>query len=554
MLPKIWLAVALILCYGVLCGQADSLSWAADSLLIAKSYRFDFKDWAYESLSSKDKAWQPFAWEIGDLYYSGFFHLARPNLRPAMHSGFETQAFVFSPGLYHSYFSSFYGSRNDSFNANYCNKIYPFEPPLSSIHALLGDYEHRFARISLAKHGLFSYSGLGYQGELLAQNGFWADQMSAETSHKHYLSLESGKWTIEAEYADWERDIGMNELLPVYWQPTGFPIGHSYRQIFAALSHPLFRLAALHTSETARSNRFFQSLENNSTQLQLAYDNNTGVNRYRAIYEHSFNKANVRFAQSFTNERYEDKVALSFDKYMPYGVSLYADCLDWQRGKVALEAGYPLGAFTVGAYGNLLWGKDITSVTAQDIYNASGEFELLNVVIEQEQAAYLGYEWLGMQLKLAAGSKRIVQSADSPGFDQELFLPLIKIGLDAEVDWKNWGFQAAQSWTWTQFNSGLCENPEFRFAANQEVLYNLPYNNSLLGGFALQGHSGYYAANVINPVLIEASTALDLWLGFRIDDLFELSGGFKNLLSSTLYGSMPVPLSAYVELKWFYFN
>jgi len=554
MLSKTWLVVALLLCSGVLFAQADSLNWAADSLLIAKSHRFDFKDWAYESLISRDKSWQPFAWEIGDLYYGGYFHLGRPDLSPAMRSGFQNQGFIFSPGLYHAYFSSFYPTRDDACNADYRNKIYPFEPPCSSVHALLGDYEHRFAKVSLAKHGLFSYSGLGYQGDLLVQNGFWADQMSAETSHKHYLSLESGKWTIEAEYADWERDISMADLLPVYWQQTGFPIGHSYRQIYAALNHPLFRLAAMQTNETARSNRFAKTLENSSTQLQLNYDYDTGVNRYRALYEHSFNKSNLRFAQSFNNERYADKVTLSFDKYMPYGVSLYADCLDWERGKLALDASYPLGAFNFGVYGKLLWGKDTTPVTAQDIYNASGEFELLNVKNQQEQALYLSYNWLGAELSLAAGSKSIVQDADSPGFDREANLPLVKIGLDANIIWDNWELTANQRWTWTKYDVGLCESPEFRFFGRQEVYYNLPYNNTLLGGFAVQGHSGYYAANVINPVLIEASTALDLWLGFRIDNLFELKGGFRNLLSSTLYGSMPVPLSAYAELTWFYFN
>jgi hypothetical protein len=515
---------------------------------------FDFEDWAYEKLSKGNITWQPFTWEVGDLYCDGFFHLGRPNLSPSMRNGFQAQSFIFSPGLYHSYFSSFYPQRDDMFFANYRNEIYPFEPPLSSVNALLGDYEHRFARVSLAKHGLLSYSGLGYQGDLLVQNGFWADQMSAETSHKHYLSLERDKWTFEAEYADWERDISMADLLPVYWHQTGFPIGHSYRQIYAALNHPLFRLAAMQTSETARSNRFAKTLTNSSTQLQGAFDNNTGVNRYRAMYEHSFNKSNLRFAPSFYNERYNDKLALSFDKYMPYAVSLYADCLDWERGNLAVDAFYPFGALDLGVYGKMLWGKDNTPVTAQDIYNANGEFELLDVVNKQEMAIYLSYDWLGIQTRLASGSKKTVQDAESPGFDQKVFLPFIKVGLDSSKDWKNFELKANLRWTWTKFDQGLCESPEFRFTASQELLYNLPYDNSLLGGFSMQGHSGYYAANVINPVLIEASTILDLWLGFRIDNLFELKSGFKNLFSSTLYGSMPVPLSAYAELTWFYFN
>ena len=48
---------------------------------------FDFEDWAYEKLSKGNITWQPFTWEVGDLYSDGFFHLGRPNLSPSMRNG-----------------------------------------------------------------------------------------------------------------------------------------------------------------------------------------------------------------------------------------------------------------------------------------------------------------------------------------------------------------------------------------------------------------------------------------------------------------------------------
>jgi len=554
MLPKAWLAIIFVCLSGILSGQADSLTISPDSLILAKASYNELKELAAESLESSYRPYLPFIFERGNLYQNGYFHLGRPNLSPALRYGFEIQSTVFSPAIYHSYFSSFYPKVEQNWGSDYRPENYSFEPTQTWLHTSLGDYEQRFARAHLAKSGLLSYEGLAYQGDLLVQNGFWADLMSAETSHKHLIMLSTGKWNWEAEFASWNREISMAELLPVYWLSDNYSIDHKLSQVYASLAHPIFRLALMHTEEKAAALRFTETLRNSSTQAQFCLGNDNGVYRYQGLLEHAFLKANVSPARVFNTQRYQNKLSLSFEKYLPYTVSLNADLLDWESGRTWTQLSYPLGSFTLGAYAKLLWGKDLSPITVQDIYSRTGEMELMDSSIQREQAAVLSYGQLWYSASLAGGTKFMEQSADSPGFSTRAELPFFKLALDADLPWKSWQIKLNHRWNYTKFDPGLCENPEFSFTAIQNVFYNLPYNNALLGGFALQGHSGYYAANVVNPLLIEASTALDLWLGFQIDKLFELKGGFKNLLSSTLYGSMPVPLSAYAELKWFFFN
>ena len=100
----------------------------------------------------------------------------------------------------------------------------------------------------------------------------------------------------------------------------------------------------------------------------------------------------------------------------------------------------------------------------------------------------------------------------------------------------------------------MTESPEYRFQSVQQIKYNLPYDNSVVAGCGIYGHSGYYVANSANPSLIEASTILDAWAGFDISNYFALRAGIKNALSSTIYGAYSVPVSLYVQVLWLYLN
>ncbi len=75
-----------------------------------------------------------------------------------------------------------------------------------------------------------------------------------------------------------------------------------------------------------------------------------------------------------------------------------------------------------------------------------------------------------------------------------------------------------------------------------------------MAGCGFYGSSGYYAANAVNPVLIEASTVFDVWAGVDISRYFQIRAGFKNINSSSLYGAYPVPVSVFAKVLWLYLN
>jgi hypothetical protein len=61
-------------------------------------------------------------------------------------------------------------------------------------------------------------------------------------------------------------------------------------------------------------------------------------------------------------------------------------------------------------------------------------------------------------------------------------------------------------------------------------------------------------ANAVNPYLIEASTVLDVFAGVRISKLFDFNVSVKNLLSTSIYGLYPIPLSIHANVRWFFIN
>lgn len=554
MLSKAWLALALILFCACLDAQIDSLAWEPDSLKTKITTKLDIERWLDAQKVKEQAVSAPLHSDLGDYYQSGYFHLARPDLKLPLRHGFAQLSSVFSAGLYNNSFRNFYPQVSYYHSADYTVEPYPFEPSLSSIDASLGDYEHHYALVNFAKASLLSYPGLSYQGTLLVQNGQWSDIMAAQTSMKHYVDLQTGNWKVEGEFASWAKDIAMSELLPVYWLPNNYSIAHSIKQSYLSVQCPLGKISVMNSSESATATQFAQTLKQKTTQLQYAWGQNRGNLSYEVLYEHAWRKSNTDFSGSFDTDSYEDKLALSIDNYMPIGLSVKAEYLDFLRGKVFADLSIPVFGSYLGAFGNLLLGSDASPVVVKDIYSLNGELELLDIRVPREQGVYFRHEWQGISSSIAVGSKRMVQQAESAGFDLDYEQPFVRLAFDIEQAWRSWELIAKPKWIYSKFNDGLCENPEFRFNSEQNLIYHLPYNNSILAGFRVHSHSGYYAANVVSPYLIEASTVLDAWGGFNIDRWFELRAGFKNILSSSLYGVYPAPLSAFAQLKWYYLN
>ncbi len=561
MLSRTWLAVAFVIICGSLLAQVDSLVVEAvpDTVAFreARASKAEIEAWLdlhRGNPTASVFSVAPMQADFGDIYHAGYKFIGRPGMTMPSRHGFEQLGSAFSASMYYGMFSSLYAPVDVFGRIDYGVINYPFAPALSVIHGGIGDYQHRFAKVSFKKGELLGFTGSGYQGDLLVQNGSWTDILAAETSMKHYITASSGLFTLEAELASWEKDIAMNELLPVYWQTTNFKIIQDVQQLYAAVKHPLAELKVLKSKEISDYTGFAQRLENSTTQLSIAHQRNTGIYRYQLAYERTWQDRNYVSTGSFDQENYRDKLSFAWDSYVTAGLNIKADYLDWKRGRVFADLSSPVWDSYIGVYGKALLGHDEPAVKVQDIYNLNAELDYLDQSTRHEAAAYLRYEWLGVSSLLAVGTKKVVQEAATPlltNADEQLF---VRLALDVKQDWRNWELLSQPYWVWTKADDNMCESPEFRFQSAQNLLYHLPYNNALVLGFGLSGHSGYYAANAVNPILLDASTALDIWGGFNIDRYFELRVGLQNAMSSTIYGAFPAPLSLHVDLRWLYLN
>ncbi|MDD4310680.1 MAG: hypothetical protein PHO32_09890 [Candidatus Cloacimonetes bacterium] len=576
MLPRTWLVIVILLLCNSIYAQADSLGFAAfgDSLATADSIGYwaendslaateikvtkaEVELWldeleANNSVSVLDHA--ALQRDFGDIYNNGYFFIGRPNVAMPYLYGFEQLAGVFSASLYHGYYYSLYPSVTAGANIDYVETEYPFTPALSCIQAGLGDYEHRFAKISLWKNNLLSFKGVTYKGNLLVQNGYWTDIISAETSQKHYLSYRGEQLTVEAEYAFWAKDVAMSELLPVYWINNNYSISHQLKHYYLGLKSKFGAVSVIHLKESASASQFAADISGEATKIMLSTGMNLGIMQYNAFYEHVISESDFDFPAAFAAESYQNKIGLAVAGAVPIDYTFKADLLDWERGRIFADLSKGVKSIRIGAYANLLAGENAFVDSVVSIYNPAELFPHLDVDTRREAAAYLSYDWWGSTALLAAGSKAIKQDSPIALLQAENEQIFVKLALAIKHKYKSWELQANPAWTWAKANSGMVESPEFRFQSVQNLSYHLPWNNSLVAGFSVNGHSGYYAANALMPYLIEASTILDAWGGFDIDHYFQFRAGVKNVFSSAIYSAYPVPLSTYAELKWYYLN
>ncbi|MBP7310533.1 MAG: hypothetical protein KA984_04520 [Candidatus Cloacimonetes bacterium] len=560
MLRRFGLVIVLCCCFAAIYAQADSLfTQAKEDTLSAKPEQVtkaEIMQWIEEHQRLPFVAPSqsvPLQYDAGDLYQSNYLFIGRPDLPQALVMGFEQPVGAFSPALYHGYYLSFYPRMRD-FKEGYDVEIYPYAPALSYIKGGLGEYEHHFARAGLMKNKLFGLDNFYYQGDLLAQNGLWTDLNSAETSHKHYLSIPLKNFKLNAEYAAWNKDVGMAELLPAYWQTTNFLITHRMNHVYASLENTWGELALLHSEEKAKALPFSKMLESKSTQLRLAHRYDHGPWKYLAAYERAFRDANFDASSAFGQSSYKDKFSASFSSYPFVGLDIDLQWLDWKRGRLHSEVLIPVRSSFLGAYYRMKLGKEDYQEEVQDIYNPGSFIAMMNLDTRREQAAFFRYEWQGISSLVATGSQQVKQYAGDSFLSFSREQPFFRLGMDVDREWGAWQLSSTQRWSWYQQVNNLCESPEFSFQSVQNLIYHLSWGNTLLAGFSAYGHSGYNVASLTIPYTVEGSTALDAWLGLGIESRFDFQVGMKNLLGSTLYGAAPVPLSLFAQLSWYYLN
>jgi hypothetical protein len=110
-----------------------------------------------------------------------------------------------------------------------------------------------------------------------------------------------------------------------------------------------------------------------------------------------------------------------------------------------------------------------------------------------------------------------------------------------------------QTLQWTQFKSGLYEQPEFTGQTRFKIVKDMKYNNALSIGINLTGHTDYTQADSRNT-LIYGSLIADAWFGVKITDLFEFQVMMKNLNNNLIFGLSPQPRTIIGTIHWFYLN
>ncbi len=310
----------------------------------------------------------------------------------------------------------------------------------------------------------------------------------------------------------------------------------------------------MHSEEKAKALPFSKMLENTTTQLRLAHRYDYGPWKYLAAYEHAFRNANFDATSAFGQGSYEDKLSFSWDSYPVVGLDLELQLLDWKRGKMQGEVLIPVVGNYLGVDFRMKMGKESYLDKVDDIYNPGSTVAMMNVDTRRELSAFIRYEMKGISASLAVGSQEVKQVAGDTFLSFSKEQPFIRLGMDIDRSWGAWQLSSKPRWSWYQQMDNLCESPEFSFQSVQNLVYHLPWGNSLQAGFAAYGHSGYNVASLTIPYTVEGSTVLDAWLGLGIENRFNFQVGMKNLLSSTLYGAAPVPMSLFAQLSWYYLN
>ncbi|MDP2173709.1 MAG: hypothetical protein Q8J62_08025 [Candidatus Cloacimonadaceae bacterium] len=484
--------------------------------------------------------------------YRGFFmHSGLNNIdRQTRRLGYTHPATLFSSTLYDSYYQAFY-TQNET--GNYENRVYPFHIALTDLQTGLGDYDHRFARGSFAKNELFGVPGFFYTLGFMAQNGWWEQQNSAQSSMKHYLSVPIVKSIrLETEYADFSRGVSMIQLLPAYWRSALFSVDHNYEHIYAALRNPIIDIEVLRINEVAKSNIFHTNLKLNSTQIKAGRAFNLFGNQFSMGYEHLESKRNFDAVADF-----EDKLQVAFDRSQKnFNARLKAELNDYESYLLDAELSTALGFFLFGLEGFYNLDKREPLYSTADIYTPGETRQLAFKSLKSELGGAMSYAGIsGLVIEGAFGQRSAIQSEgltdDTISAEYPFLYGSATLKLSKRIG--NYLLDLKHDTRWQEEIDILREHPQWQSQNSLILTRELPYNNAIFAGVGVLGHSDFRSMESA-MFKVEASAAVDLWAGVRITNLFEISFALKNIGDADIYGVYPIPASMHASIRWFYLN
>ncbi|HNT52741.1 MAG TPA: hypothetical protein PKH19_05010, partial [Candidatus Syntrophosphaera sp.] len=283
-----------------------------------------------------------------EAYRAGFFSYSRPVATTTLQvQGFQPQASIFAPALYHSYYHALLDPLTKAGRQDWTEQIYPYHVALSDIEVGLGDFEHRFARGAIQKNALFGVDRLYLAFAFLVQGGYWLEQNSSLNLLKLALSIPMGVTSLDLNVMDHNARQSMLTLQPEYWQGSDFRLERRYRTVTAAWRNPWLEISLFNENDTAHAERFLHSLHNDALHLRLARDIKWNAFALSAHYERLFTKRNFELRPA--NHQDLAALKLSYTGQKLVGEAL-AELYDWQLPALRGQIGYRGANMEAGAF------------------------------------------------------------------------------------------------------------------------------------------------------------------------------------------------------------
>lgn len=466
-------------------------------------------------------------------------------------SGFQLPNTFLQSWHYLGYLSQFYKLEQDGSHINARPLVYEYPVSLSRLHGSLGDYDSRSVQLSFAKGDLFGFDGSSMQFDYRLANGYWVDYANSGSSVKQYLGYRFRDFFISFDLASYQKETGSYELNPAYWHLGNFQIKNSYTQLISQIQHPWLNIGLSSINDRISGATLSDSWRTKSLQLAVDRKFTLPYTQFDLAYEYRDLTQDYTPALAPNQMQYEQKARLKLSHASVLDLDFDAEMFDWQRMQSQTDLSKALGIFRLGVCSRMNLGdhKAITQASsildgvlmpAVDIYNP------------WENSVYSALNIGDLGLRLDLGQKKENQQTPERYVSKELLI--LRASGVYDKRWKDWRLRVNLGWGYQEYDQSLMAAPEFTFSSEQRLYRYLGHDNMIDAGFAVQGHSDYYLANAVNPYLIEASTMLDLFAGLRISKLFDFNVSVKNLLSTSIYGLYPIPLSIHANLRWFFIN
>jgi len=429
---------------------------------------------------------------------------------------------------------------------------FAYEHPvsLSRLEGSLGDYDSRYALASFAKGDLFGIQGSGMQFDYTLYNGYWVDSPNSGNSIRQYLSYRHRDLLLSVDLASYQKDAGSYELNPTYWHMGNFRYNHSFSQVIGRISHPYLQISFASLSDRLSAPGFAEDWKSKS--LHLAAEKNFQLpdTELGLRYEYRDLTRDFRPAMAYNQGDYHHIISSEINHESLVRFALETELMDWERWRTQLDLSGDIGFLRIGAESRFAGGHNPETIGTSPMDGSP--MPIVDLYSPRENALYSQFILRDLSLKLSVGQRREEQSRAATRFTRDL--SLMRLGASYDARYKDWQFRIDSVWNYLEYDQALMASPEFSFSSEQRIYRHLSHDNRLELGFALHGHSDYYLPNAVNPYLIEASTLVDAWAGVRISKLFDFGVSAKNILSTSIYGLYPVPLSIHANLRWFFVN